>query len=328
MASSSNKGIAILFVLWVLTLLSIIAGEFCYTMRTELKITSNFKEETQGYYIALAGYYKAIFELIKKEDDTNIKNTSNKDDENNIEWRINSDLPFISFESGIFKVRIENESGKININKAQGGTLKLLLKNFDISDKEKDIIVDSILDWRDKDNLHRINGAEDDYYQTVLTPYECKDDDFDSIEELLLVRGVTSALFCELKDIITVYGDSSPVININQPQNKGFDYNKININAAHRELLSCLPGITDEKVEEILEFRKSKDFKNFAELFSILGSEYYTSVTPYITFDLLPYYTIISQGNITNSKAKGQVRVLIKINKAIDEKFKVVQWYS
>ena len=40
-----DKGVALFMVLWVLTLLSVIAGEFCYSMQTEVRITRNFKEK-------------------------------------------------------------------------------------------------------------------------------------------------------------------------------------------------------------------------------------------------------------------------------------------
>ncbi len=60
-----EKGIALFLVLWVLTLLSVIVGEFCYSMRTEVNITRNFKDQTEAYYIALAGLNRAIGELIR-----------------------------------------------------------------------------------------------------------------------------------------------------------------------------------------------------------------------------------------------------------------------
>ena len=102
----------------------------------------------------------------------------------------------------------ENESGKVNLNRASEPLLKMMLNNFEIEDADKNIIVDSIMDWRDKDNLHRLNGAEDDYYLSLPQPYKCKNGDFTSIDELLLVRGVTPEIFYGgLKDMVSVYQD-------------------------------------------------------------------------------------------------------------------------
>src|SRR5262249_46209370 len=55
-------------------------------------------------------------------------------------------------------------------------------------------IVNSILDWIDPDDEPRANGAEDDYYQSLTPPYHCKNAALDSLEELLLVKGVTAQL--------------------------------------------------------------------------------------------------------------------------------------
>ena len=60
---------------------------------------------------------------------------------------------------------------------------------------DRDTVIDSILDWRDSNRDHRLNGAEEDYYRGLDPPYSCKDGPFDVVEELLLVRGVTPELF-------------------------------------------------------------------------------------------------------------------------------------
>ena len=63
-----HQGIALIIVLWVLALLSVIALEFCFSMRTEVNITRNFKEESQLYFYAQGGVHRAIVELIYKSD--------------------------------------------------------------------------------------------------------------------------------------------------------------------------------------------------------------------------------------------------------------------
>jgi len=62
--------------------------------------------------------------------------------------------------------------------------------------KTIDTIVDSILDWRDRDtDMTRPNGAENAYYHKQRIPYDAKNGEFESPEELLKVRGVTPQLF-------------------------------------------------------------------------------------------------------------------------------------
>lgn len=55
-------------------------------------------------------------------------------------------------------------------------------------------IADSILDWLDEDSDPRPNGSELEYYSVLPTPYAPKNGPIDSVEELLLVRGVTPDL--------------------------------------------------------------------------------------------------------------------------------------
>lgn len=55
-------------------------------------------------------------------------------------------------------------------------------------------IADAILDWIDTDTETRPGGCEDEYYSTLPSPYSCPNKPLQSVEELLLVRGVTPQL--------------------------------------------------------------------------------------------------------------------------------------
>lgn len=53
---------------------------------------------------------------------------------------------------------------------------------------------DAILDWIDEDTEPRPLGCEDEYYASLSTPYKTANRPLQSVEELLLVRGVTPQL--------------------------------------------------------------------------------------------------------------------------------------
>jgi hypothetical protein len=55
-------------------------------------------------------------------------------------------------------------------------------------------VADAILDWIDEDDEPREYGAETSYYQGLNPPYLAKNGPLDTVEELLLVRGVTPQL--------------------------------------------------------------------------------------------------------------------------------------
>jgi general secretion pathway protein K len=247
----NQNGIALFLVLWVLILLSVIVGEFSHAMRTEVNIARNFRDEAQAYYIAQAGIYQAIFELIKTETKPpQLQGVESDKKQDKTRWRINADIVAENFAEGSFKVKIDNESGKIDINAAGEDMLRMMLAPFNSDSHQKDVIADSVQDWREGGNFHRVNGAKNDYYQSLPEPYSCKNAEFDSIEELLLVRGMTQEIYDGLKEMITVYrgdtyADKRSIFGGGE-YTKAAEKKKININAASSEVLRLLPKITEE----------------------------------------------------------------------------------
>ena len=55
-------------------------------------------------------------------------------------------------------------------------------------------VADAILDWIDEDDEAREFGVETDYYEALPTPYSAANGSIRSVDELLLVRGVTPTL--------------------------------------------------------------------------------------------------------------------------------------
>ncbi|MBN1277568.1 MAG: general secretion pathway protein GspK, partial [Deltaproteobacteria bacterium] len=335
-----EKGIVLVLVLWVLMTLSVIAGEFCYSMRAEVNITRNFKEETEAYYIAVAGLNSAIAEMIKKsiltkKEDIIEGEQEMEEETDEVDWRVNTTIPPVQFGLGKFEIRIDNESGKIDLNSADRSLLRMMVDGFDIDDEEKDVIADSILDWIDKDDLHRINGAEESYYSSLPNPYKCKNGYFDSIEELLLVRGITREMFYGgLKDMVTVIASDQTIekgripTRMTRPltRRKDRDGGKININAASPDMLRMLPQMTDELVLAVMEYRKQKDFKSLNEVATVLDADVYSAIQPFITLTTYPYYTIRSFGTVDDSRIRRGVEALVQIDSSLKKGYQIVQW--
>ena len=314
----NQAGIALFLVLWVLTLLSVIVGEFCHAMRTEVNITRNFKEMTQAYYISAAGLNTAISQVIANRGKPYGSPSEDSETDETIRWRVNAEIPPIAFAQGQFTVRIDNESGKINLNTAGNELLTLMLEGFELDDTDKNVIVDSILDWRDKDDLHRINGAENEYYLSLSNPYHCKNGDFDSIGELLLVRGMSPEIFYGgLKERVTVYSEDTSEKEVQS---------KININAAAPALLRALPGMTEDLVQNLTEYRKQADITSMNDLIEILGTETYTAVHRFLMLEYCSYFTITSTGSMKDSSINQGVQALIKLDVQEDNKYKILQW--
>jgi type II secretory pathway component PulK len=96
-----------------------------------------------------------------------------------------------------YKYGVSDESGRINVNAlvrldpSPGGiAYRTLMKLPNMTDA----IAYAIIDWIDADDNLSPSGAEESEYQTRVPAYRCKNAPLDSIEELLLVRGVTPYL--------------------------------------------------------------------------------------------------------------------------------------
>lgn len=186
-------GVALVLVIFVMVILMAIVREFSYSMRTEINIVRNFKEEEEAYQLALAGIEQAKMELlsIKNPADVYVNgegalifNQEEEEPERNIE-----------LGKGNFEYQIIDEDRKLDINAASLNQIKFILTDSGVDSTDADIIADSIIDWRDKNDLHMLNGAEEDYYQSLEPPYSSKDANFETIEELLLVKGMTPEIF-------------------------------------------------------------------------------------------------------------------------------------
>ena len=340
-AVCGQAGIALYLVLWILLILTVIVGQFCYGIRVETKITSNFKESTQAYYIAHAGFISAVdFLMESKGSPWKIKkvgdNKPETDQEDKSTWRINSTPYRDEFGSGSYEVYIDNESGKININKANAALLKIMLASFEISDDQKNVIVDSILDWRDKDTRHRLHGAEYDYYKSMNKPYVCRDGDFQTVDELLFVRGVTEEMYYGgLKDIVTVSYinplEGLPDWKIREFRDKGiinigYDYSKININAATPAVLSSLPGMTKRAIDAIMSYRRNYDFNRMGELRGVVGDSVYDVVFRFLTLDSIPIYRIYAYGEVGKDGLKEGIEALVRISDGPNKSYKIYEW--
>ncbi len=142
-------------------------------------------------------------------------------------------VPFQERNEAIMQCSIADEFGKLNLNAlidAQTGQEQPILIEalrilFETRAMEGDP-VDAILDWIDLDESPRPGGVESDYYQSLQVPYVSKNGPMDTIEELLLIPGITPDVYfgdplndqLPLSDLLTVHGDRYGEINLNTSQ--------------------------------------------------------------------------------------------------------------
>ena len=269
----SQRGIALLIVLWVMTILMAMVFSFSVMTRAESYGTLAFKDGLEKKFLAEAGIERGIMEIIYR--------SVNRNQAVKLEgmeaWKPDGTAYTVETGKSGYVVRVTDESGKISLNgltDSSGIILKNLLIRQGTSPEKADVIVDSILDWKDTDDLHRLSGAESDYYLSLAKPYKARNADFETLEELILVRGMTPEILYgtdKTKGIIyflTAYGKKTALINLN---------------AAPKELLAALPAMDAAAVDRIIKFRASSEIRGAGEIQELLGAAY-TLMAPYVSF--------------------------------------------
>ena len=203
--TKNENGIALLLVLWIITLFAVICAEFSSTMHTETVIVRNYKDGEQAYYTAEAGINRAIIELERASKTTrqNIAEDEDQEEPEFVYWEPGGGPYVFNIDDYICEVKIEDENNRLGLNaflkkaKTNPSLLKSLLDNkVGLEGEERDIVADSLIDWWDKDhNITGINGAENDYYESLEEPYKCRNGEIPVIEELLMVRGIDEIIF-------------------------------------------------------------------------------------------------------------------------------------
>ena len=277
-----NRGIALLIVLAVITLLITAALELNRRARSSVTATMVLRDQITLTQMASSGIQMAMDILIrdKNESETDSVQEDWADPEKMADF-----LSVLSFDDGSVTVTIQDELAKIQINalvKFPGGKdfnepqrllwARLLHIMIDqdtesMEDVEPVGIINSVKDWldsNDNDAITGLTGAESDYYEGLDQPYPCKNGPLDHLDELAKVKGITPEFLNGLGGIqglaryITVYGATDA-------GNNQFTYDgKININTAELPVIAALlPEGNEEFAMAIYEYRQEKSDDKF-----------------------------------------------------------------
>ena len=263
----NERGVILLVVVWSLVVLMVIALELGRTARVEGISTDVYQQEAKTYYLAMAGLNHALYQLVRAGQQGRARqNRDGGGDRAQLDsneqgpkecpdaWRLGDGQWKNEFSGeGGYQVRVSDESGKININQADEVILRQTFTNLDFDPDFGDALADAILDWRDPDDLERLNGVESDYYLAQDIPYPAKDGPFDVIDELLLIRDVTQDLFYDtLKEVFTVYGTARAG-------------NMANLMTAGPGVIMANRGVDAETAEEMVRQRQENCGEDFLD---------------------------------------------------------------
>lgn len=326
-----QRGVALLLVVWVFMVLGILALDFAEYMRDDAQAEMNFKEETYGYYLALAGMNKVIFEAQQAREQgvsgTNNENADEEPEEGQIEAQpADGQWHEGEFGGGKYSVRMTDEGAKLALNRVSDVVLTEVLTNLlrggnrtkGVSKRDADSIaeiVDAILDWRDADSLKRIHGAEKEYYLSLSAPYTTKDGFFDSPEELLLVRGIDADLLYGgdgqpgLRDVFSVYSKST----------------NVNTRTVTVPVLQALLGIDQVDAEEMLHVR-DEDGEAFQVQLQALSGNVGAEMAG-VFVDQEPAVVLMeARADVREERNQSRVAAVVDLTSELADGAKIVRW--
>lgn len=191
-----QRGMVLVIVLWIVTLLAVMAGGFAYSMRVGTRLATSAVERAQARALAEAGVaYALAWQL---------------DPDAQKQWPPNGDPRKWTFGGGRLRIEVTNASGLVNLNNAGSELLKALLAGVGVEAGDLDRLADAIQDWRDPDDQPMPHGAERAEYRAAGLPGP-KNANFESVDELGQVLGVTRELQERLASMTTVFSYESTV---------------------------------------------------------------------------------------------------------------------
>jgi general secretion pathway protein K len=336
---SRERGIALLLVVWVFMILGVIALDFARYMRDDAMATVNAAEEARGYYMALAGMNRAIFEIERAregggeatertaDEDENENDTLGVAEEGDLTSLVDGQWREKSFGGGRYGVRVIDECGRIPLRRVSKTLLKLVLTNIlrggtaaqGVDRRTQgaiDGVTDAILDWVDRDDLRRTHGAESDYYLGLRTPYRAKDGFLDSLDELLFVRGITANLFYGhegspgLRDVFSVF---CPHIGVN-------------VRTAPPAVLQALLAPDPAELADLVAQRSENQQAFFDAVLARLGASCPPDPRLCVRDNALPFMVMIEgRADLDQPRNRSHVAAVISFDDAADGA-RVVRW--
>jgi general secretion pathway protein K len=192
------RGAALLLVLWLVVLLTGLISVFALSARTE---------GLQGRFLALSSAARMAAEAGIETAALHLQGNDPAQ-----RWVPDGRPNDFTFENQQIRVRVLDESAKIDLNASPPDLLIGLFIAAGVDQDRARALSGAVMDWRDEDDLlNAEGGAEDPQYKAAGLPYDAKDHPFETVSELRQVLGFDQALYEKLLPHLTVYsGQSRP----------------------------------------------------------------------------------------------------------------------
>lgn len=184
-----SRGVILVTVLWVLVLLSLIASNLSLGSRSFSRQVFNAEQGTRAALAADAGISWALWSLQQP---------------GMAGWLADGEAHRMMLDEFEIVVVLQDESGKLDLNAAPSELLDALLVPMLEDSRQRAALVAAIEDWRDSDDLVRLNGAEIEQYQAAGRDIGPANRAFENLSELQGVLGMTPEIYRALAQQLTL----------------------------------------------------------------------------------------------------------------------------
>ena len=253
---TARRGAALLVAVGMLVLICTASFELTIAARPQRLGVANVAEHAQLAAAATAGVEDARARLQQWLQVGEMQ--SMREPQRTIDaWSAADGTVFGSELDGQLQYRVElHDAGvQLPLNAASEDQLRTLLLSLGIDARRADRLAQAIADWRDGDQLRRLNGAEQLDYLREGRAMLPDDGPFAVVGAIRFVVGMNDSLYRLVAPQLTVFGSG-----------------RVDVNAAARPVLLTLAGMSEEAVSRILQDRKRgrrvTDLNRFAEQLS------------------------------------------------------------
>lgn len=237
----ARRGFAMMAAIWLTVAIAVVALEFARDAKERRTLGMDAAERGAGRAAALgvlAQTQERLERAIRQVTQSGNTNTVLRSSD---PW-LDVDSLFsgsVSADSAVqVMLRARDLGAQLNVNLLSEDELKTFF-GYTLNDySTADQLAQSIMDWRDADDIARSRGGERDAYIKAKRLALPTNANFRDIAELLDVQGVTPQIYEKIAPFLTVRGNGT-----------------VNLNTAPAQVLRPLPGMTDAILTRILALR-------------------------------------------------------------------------
>lgn len=297
----NQDGMVLIAVLWGIFIMASVALALSSLVRAEGDSVRGRKEQLQAYYLARGGVFRTVALLVAPPPVTSPEAAELT--QRRLEWK--SDI-------GQAHVDVLDESGKLDLNRTPKEMLQRLFEALGMDLQAATVLVNAIEDWRDAG------------FAPLLNQGHPAKRDFSSVQELLLVKGVTAGLFWG-RYVVSADGQVQRQPGLVDCLSVYAQGGKVNINDAPYPVLMAVPGMEPRVANYILQSRAQHPFKSVSDVSEefpvLLGLE----TLSYLDTAGPGPYSIVGTGTMKSGVA-ARVRAVVKLDNGQAGGFRILSW--